>query len=497
MQLTPSSKRALILALAPLAFGIYYMVAPSTMPLVASDSPGYMYFNADRPIGYPVFLFVVKHLTGRYSSVPDVQIFIFCLATFLLGVVLHTYTKSLVLALTVEVGVLGHPGLLRFANSLMSDSLSGSVLVFFVVTLVHFLAKPSQMRLLLVCVTVALAITLRPVNVALVPVIALIPLMYRSASGLPPRRAIVLIAAITALGLGVTPVANLLIHGSLDSSSPLARGLLQKAIFMDVRDPELESSSPDAILIARAANPVNDYLRTVPADIRDFMRYRYSQVLRFGVILPGLDALHPDLSAGQIDRIMMRYTLWRFEHDPAALVRQILREYWNLIANYTFVTSAQQLRYVAFVRDHPPVMPTPSQNQAPQSEPARRALADVGAEGMAVVDSVFDETSVSEPPTARPYVLIIGLKTAQICSILLSFSLLWPLWLRLRGVPVHGTWVLLGLIALTVQLQLAVTATVEMAQPRYLYPLWPLLWVILILAPYEAVAGWRRRTATC
>jgi heme A synthase len=91
-----------------------------------------------------------------------------------------------------------------------------------------------------------------------------------------------------------------------------------------------------------------------------------------------------------------------------------------------------------------------------------------------VADSAFDTPSVAKSPKARPYILIIGLTTAQLCSIFASVVLLWPLWLRIRRAPVKDIWVLLGLVALTAQLQLGITSVVEMAQPRYIYPVWPL-----------------------
>jgi hypothetical protein len=49
-----------------------------------------------------------------------------------------------------------------------------------------------------------------------------------------------------------------------------------------------------------------------------------------------------------------------------------------------------------------------------------------------------------------------------------SVALLWPLWLRIRRAP--DTRVLLGLIALTAQLQLRITPVVEMAQPDTFMP---------------------------
>jgi len=486
--MSPALKRSLFVALAPFAFGAYYMAAPSTMPLITGDSPGYMHFSTDRPIGYPLFLFVLKHLTGHYSSIPYVQIFVFCLVTFLLGIELHKYGKPLLLAFLVELGVLGHPGPIGFANSIMSDSLSASANVAFIMTLVHFIEKPSQRRFTLVCTIVAVAICLRPINLALLPATGLLALIFRTVSGLKLQRTALLIVAGAALGIGVTPAANMVIHGSFDSSSPTARGLLQKAIFMDVRDSRLESSNPDATLIESAADPVNDYLRTVPRDIRDLMRYSYSQVLRFDIILPGLETLHPRLSASQMDGLIMRYTLRRFAEDPAAVVRQTIREYCNLITNYTYLTSEERSRYLEFVKDHPPVMPT---SVEPVHHELERKFAELSKEGITVPESAVVTGSVAEPPKARPYVLVIGLRTAQLCSILISFALVWPLWLRIRGAPVKDTWVLLGLIALTAQLQLLVTSVVEMAQPRYIYPVWPLLWVILILASYEALANWR------
>jgi hypothetical protein len=56
----------------------------------------------------------------------------------------HKHTRSLVLALLVELGVLGHPGPIGIANAKVSDSLSATANMLFMVTFVYFIAKPSQ-----------------------------------------------------------------------------------------------------------------------------------------------------------------------------------------------------------------------------------------------------------------------------------------------------------------------------------------------------------------
>jgi hypothetical protein len=51
---------------------VYLKLHPGS--LLAPDSPGYIYFDPIRPVGYPFFLATIKFFTGSYEHVGPVQI---------------------------------------------------------------------------------------------------------------------------------------------------------------------------------------------------------------------------------------------------------------------------------------------------------------------------------------------------------------------------------------------------------------------------------------
>ena len=456
--------RPLWMAVLPLLFAGYYLITPSSVPLMMPDSSSYITFNPDRPIGYPAALAATHYLTGDYASIRYVQILVFCCATGLLGVLLWRFSESLMMALIVQLGILAHPGPINLAQTVISDSLSGSVVLLFVCALFYFFEVPSLKRYALICGVAAVAITLRPVNIALVSVAILLAVACRKRIGgriwLIPLLGLAVISA----GVEITPIAGRLIHGTFETTTPLARGLFQKAIFMNTRPDEPLRPECDAPYIESITGPINAYLRAVPGDMQSLMRFQYSQIIRFSSILPGLTKRHGGIPESSRDKILMCYTLGRFREDPMAVVRESGIEYWNLITNYTFITQPQRNRYLAFLATHAPVLP-------PMKESP---------------DAPFD------PPKARPMFLIAALKVVQVLAAILTAVLAAVVttvlatgtFARIPPLTLPDGWLIAGLIGLAAQALLITTAVVEMAQPRYFFPVWPLFWTVLVMAVF-------------
>lgn len=450
------SNRASYLSLIvmPVLIAAYYMTVPSTVPLLMPDSSSYLNFESDRPIGYPAVLAATRFLTGDYSNIRYVQIFIYCAATGLLGILLWRFSQSLIMSLIAQLGILGHPGPINLAQTVMSDSLSASVIVLFVCALFYFFERPCMKRYVVICAVAAVSVTLRPINVALIPAVIMLGAHFRQTIGASVWMISLICMAIFAAGVEVTPIASRLIHGSFETSTPLARGLFQKAIFMDARPDDPLHKDCDASYIESITGPINAYLRTVPVEMQSLMRFRYSQIIRFSSILPELEKMHRGSSDTNRDKILMCYTLDRFRENPLAVVHQSAVEYWNMIENYTFITRQQRNDYLAFLSAHPPILP-------PMNE---------------IPDAPFD------PPKARPILLIAALKIVQLPAALLGAVLALATIVRIQPLALSDRWLIVGLIALAAQSILAITAVVEMAQPRYFFPVWPLFWVVLVIA---------------
>lgn len=461
-----------LIAALPVIAAIYYSYAPSSVPLVMGDTASYINFFPDRPIGYPLFLYLIKLAFGQYDAVPYIQVSAYCTAAGLLGYGISRSLRSSALALVVEAGILLYPGPISLAQSLLSDSLSATTIILFAVGLIRFADQPSVRRFAAACVVVALAVTLRPVNIALLPVLGIAGCLYRREFSKPGWKVALTAGAIVFAGMAVTPLANYFIHGALGAGSPFARGLVQKVMFIQPqanrsRRPECGSDFIDSVI-----DPVNAYLRTVPSDFRDLLRFDYSQVLRFEVILPGLAASvrHP---SAETDRLLMCYTIQRLSENPTVLATQSAREYWNLVSNYTFIDQAHREPMLAFLREHPPVLP-PGFELSPATGPV---AAHHGATKR--ISEVY-----FEPPKPRNRLLLRGLQAVQIlgATIAAFFTIELGFCLRSRPAPERA---MTGLIALSAQALLLATSVAEMAQPRYLFPVWPLLWTVLALGAFR------------
>jgi hypothetical protein len=457
------------LIMLPVLVASYYVIMPSSAPLLMPDSSSYLNFAPDRPIGYPAALAVTNILTGDYSNIRYVQILMFCSAVALLGIVLWRSSQSLMMALIVQLGILAHPGPINLAQTVISDSLSASVILLFVCALFHFFENPSLKRYALICGVAAVSITLRPVNIALVSVAVILAVTCQKQIGERIWKVALVCVAIISVGIEITPAASRLIHGNSETSTPLARGLFQKAIFMDVRPDDPPHKECDASYIESITGPINAYLQTVPVEMQSLMRYQYSQIIRFSSILPGLEKRHSGSSDHDRDKILMCYTLERFRENPMAVVRQSVAEYWNLISNYTFITQQQRNRYVAFLSTHAPILPP--MNESP--------------------DAPFD------PPTGRPLLLITALKVVQVLAGVVTAVLAAATLVRIPRIALSDRWLIAGLVALAAQSLLATTAVVEMAQPRYFFPVWSLFWTALVITVFGALSAMRFRRPSC
>jgi hypothetical protein len=373
------------------------------------------------------------------------------------------------MALIVQLGILGHPGPISLAQTVISDSLSASVILLFVCALFYFFENPSLKRYSLICGVVAVSITLRPVNIALVSVIVVVAVTCQKRIGERIWKIALVCVVIIAIGIEITPIASRLIHGNFQTSTPLARGLFQKAIFMDTRPDDPPHQECDASYIESITGPINAYLQTVPVDMQSLMRFQYSQIIRFSIILPGLERRHSGSSDYNLDKLLMCYTLERFREDPMAVVRQIATEYWNLISNYTFITQQQRDHYLAFLSTHTPILPP--MNESPEVS--------------------FD------PPKGRPILLIAALKIFQVLAAVVTALLAVATLVRIPRVALSDRWVMAGLVSLAAQSILATTAVVEMAQPRYFFPVWPLFWTALVITAFGALSAMRFGRPSC
>lgn len=469
---------SVVLLMLPLTVCIIYALIPVRSPLLFPDSTGYIYFDPTRPIGYPIFLYIVKHATGNYDSLRYLQLIFLCLSVYIAAISLWRYFRQLLLPILFEAGALGHPGLIRLTDSILSDSLSACAFLFFIAAVFRFARAPSLRSYIIVCLVFTAAITLRPVNVAMVIPALLLPMFFRQQYGLSITRfvAIALFLAVTAWE--VTPIVNTLMHRRSATSYILAVNLFHRTIFIE-HGKEARSKECDSDFIEEITTPVINYLKNVPSEFSGLFRFQYSSYVRFNSVVPGLVKLHNLASESQTGPILMCYTLARYRQAPASVLRDIAANYWNLISNYTFISKNTRNRILAFLQSHPPVL-IPTYPHNPQERIMHRAaIAGVGGS----VDGPDIDRSAAwnfEPPRSRPLTLVLGLKIVQLSAVTVSVLLVIILLPALLGIVRDREVIVLGLISLAVEQNLLICAIADSAEPRFLFPIWPGLWLVLI-----------------
>lgn len=455
------------------ATAVYLRLHPGS--LLMPDSPGYIYFDPGRPIGYPFFLSVIKFFTGGYELVGPVQIVMLALSSALVASVVAHTTQRWIIALVLEIGFLAYPAPFKSANGIGSDPLSTCLYLWFIASLFWFGARPSLRRYLPLCLIVFLGITVRPINIAMVPG-ALAAGLYFLGLKSAIRSSGPILAA-TILGICITPATNYFLHGSPKSYTSLPQGLFAKAIFGT--PPETTAMvDADLTFIRQSVLPLNDYIQNAPPEFRDLMRISISEILRNDVITPTLAERHRVQHSGEIDPILLSYTREHIKRDPLYFLGQIARDYVNLARNYTFITHYERETFQEFLKLNPPPLP------ALVGHPMDRPRLPSAIAEMSYVPGDAEKMKI-EAPEARPIVLILAIDAVQILAITVSLGSLFLLPILAFKKRIDSVWAIIGIASVTIQMNMSIIALSVIAEPRYIYPIWSLLWLVLILA------GWK------
>jgi hypothetical protein len=471
---------ALFWLLAAAAAAVY--LAMPAAPKLAPDSPGYMYFDAGRPVGYPLFLAALKGLTGSFALVRPVQIVLLAASTAAAAHAFYLLTKRWVLALVFELGALLYPAPFKFADKILTDSYSSALNLFFFAAVLWFAARPSLRRFALACLLIAISLPVRPVNIGLVPVAALAALAFLPGMG-PKLRSFGLLAAAVVFGLGLTPAVNLHLHGSAATYTPLSRGLLSKTVF--IPRTLAPDAPPEQRFLAETITPVADYFQTIPANCSDLARPFLANYMRFNVIIPTL-VNRNGLSRGELaDPIFRTYVGGVIADHKAEFAAASAHDYALLASNSTFIDRARYEACSAWFGQHPPPLPAAVAEQDDYSlVMVPRAATETGEGG--IENEQGANVQALGLPKPRPWLFILGIDAIQIAAVALSLAAaLFSPALAFRRFDIRI--VMLCLAGVLIQFNLLATAIGEIAQPRYVYPIWPFLWLTFVLGADLAI----------
>jgi hypothetical protein len=264
-------------------------------------------------------------------------------------------------------------------------------------------------------------------------------------------------------------MGQLLVHGSAQTTSPLARGVLQHTLYCDVGALPVNR---DAAFVERVSRPVRRYIDTAPGDVKEQLRREYSTPLRFGLIIPALGREHRIDRRSAVDPYLAPVARQRVVANPACYARSVLREYVRMAMFDTDPTSEDGQRVASFIRHHP----SPELPQLPvlagDERAARRAAAEVLTPPAGLNPWRYHLNVVAKVPLVAllPFRLLFG-AAALIGGLAVIALALRRDALRIRRAELSAA-AAMGLVFHGV---LIITAIVEIGFFRYLVPLWPIV----------------------
>ena len=461
----------------PLLVAALAAVYMPNIALLTPDSPGYMYFGEDRPAGYPLFLQAVEMLFGSFRAVPLAQLVLLFSSIGVLAVVAYHLSGSVLLSLAFELIIIANPGLILLSGQIMSESISATCIGLFIAVLLSMVRSASSSKCIALSAVSAVAITIRPVNIALVPAAFLAILVLYEGR----RWAQVFLLVILAYGVThFTPAVHAIRHDASRVADPLARGLFQKTLFRQWPE-TIESKKCDSGIVARDTKAPDEYIAHAPEDLQEFLKYYYSSYLRFAVIIPELVDLHKANSFTEVDPILMCLARIHEKTDPTYFLQDATRQLWALLTYSTYVSPARHDRIVDYLAKFPPPKPPPVARHDVDFQLSERAMGELGID-----HSTFHTTDTDSLPKARSRILTFGL-----CAIQLSAAVV-MLWGMIRLLTAMFSskakrkhagriWCVIGICGVAFFGETVITSFIEIAQPRYIYPLWSITCAALFL----------------
>jgi hypothetical protein len=421
---------------------------------------------------------VIKFFTGGYELVGPVQIVMLGVSSAVVASVLAYTTQRWIIAFVLEIGLLAYPAPFKSANVIASDPLSMCLYLWFIASLFWFGARPSLRRYLPLCLIVFLGITVRPVNIAMVPGALAAGLHFLGLKSAIRSWGPILAAAI--LGICITPATNYFLHGSTKSNTVLVDSLFGKAILGPPPEPSV-ADDDDLTFIRQSVLPLYNYIENAPPEFRDLMRQYINGYLRYDVIYPTLGERHRIQRGEELDPILLSYTREQIRRHPLYFLGQIARDYVNLARNYTFVTRYQHEKYQEFLELNPPPLPALVRYPTDNTKHLLAALAEMHSKSS---PSEIEESRL-EAPQARPMVLILAIDAIQVLAVAISLGSLLLLPILAFKKRVDSAWAIIGIGSVTIQINMLAVALCQFAEPRYMYPIWPLLWLVLVLFAWK------------
>lgn len=322
------------IALGSLTFflGLFYMLAFSNTPLMQPDSLSYINFSPVRPLGYPLFLWTLKTLTGSYKMVPYLQLSFYFAAIFYCGLNFYKLSQSLLLSLGLILGISVNVAFIKLFSSLLTDVVGGGCLLFFLGSLFSFLHHPRLKTIYSLWIVIGVACLIRPVFYCLVGVLPILYLIngrfFRENMGqrlLFPTLPFLFLLSIGSVGQYIN-------HGFFKTESFLGNNLIGKVSL--IAEPSIPSQYPSFMhSFGQNSAKIRYILDKAPSlRVRYLLSVPYYDVVRFS-FLPSL------LPPKDSDSFSKHIALEVIKEKPSEYAKDVLMNYralWQLWDFYSF-----------------------------------------------------------------------------------------------------------------------------------------------------------------
>jgi len=452
---------------------------------IRGDTYEYLFFDPSRTVGYPAFLWIVRLITGNVALAVQAQMFLLAASLLFLGWSFHAFVRRPAFSYVFQAFLVIQVAIWKASAFLMTEAVSTALVAIWCAVMLRLIRRFSLGGAALLILVSGLATMVRPSLVALFLGAALFLAVVRPAR---ERARLLLMTGLGAiLAWSATPLAQILVHGSVTTTSPIARGVLQHTLYCDQ---PIVARDPDSAFVEQNAAKVRRYIGTAPPDVQEQLQRAYSTPLRFGLIIPVLGRRHNLQSRSQVDPYLSRIASERVEANPACYAGSVVGAYYRMATFDTNRTKQDEWRISRFTATHPPV-------EVPQYPVLH------GDDRLArqTADAVHNQVSGLNPQrmhldfdgkvsglTVLPVRLFYG--AAAIIGLLALVRVATG-----RQAPPKHRRSIAGVAALGLSFHaiLAITAIVELGLSRYVIPLWPMVCTTMAIAALGLVE--RRRLA--
>jgi hypothetical protein len=332
---------------ASLFFAVLWYWKFHALPLMQPDSESYMTFSPVRTIGYPFFLWVVKRIFGTLDVIPVIQLSLLTFSVTYLANAFFRLTRGYFLTFALIAGVMINPGYIHVFN-IMTEPVSVAILVAFMATAINFFQKPSLKDLAQLSLFAGLAILVRPVHYAYIPILMILGLITKF-----PIKVTIIRRFLTS----VTPLFLLILLGCVGQYAKNGMFKLENLGGFNmigkvslIAEKEIPSRHPEFLKEALGFSvPTIDYLDKTPnLHIRYILSAPYYDYFRYSY-LPEISKRLP------VDDGVYAQTSWDIiKSYPIAYAQDVWMNFSALWQLHDLLTVKEKMLLKSFIDSHQP-----------------------------------------------------------------------------------------------------------------------------------------------